>query len=183
MPKLNHHASATSSSAASGDPMDSTASYQGGLGHRSKTKIKKGKEKGSSTVPAVYDVNANIEEEYRLFLENVHVHENDDFVLEYDGKVIRYGGEEMDDDDSCIEVPMKEREEVLKALVISSDDESPMSLRRVYDCDSSRQKVETVVDDQEKMNEKNEVALRLKWKGGLIEVVEKVSSHGPVIGA
>ncbi|EEC68123.1 hypothetical protein OsI_36031 [Oryza sativa Indica Group] len=183
MPKPNHHASATSASAASSDPMDSTASYQGGLGHKSKTKIKKGKEKGSSTVPAVYDVNADIEEEYRLFLENVRVHENEDFVLEYDGKVIRYGGEEMDDDDSCIEVLMKEKEEVLKALVISSDDESPTSLRRVYENDSSRQKVEMVVDDQEKMNEKNEVALRLKGKGGPIEDVEKVSSHGPVIGA
>ncbi|XP_066161681.1 uncharacterized protein [Oryza sativa Japonica Group] len=177
MPKPNHHASATSASTASGNPMDSTVSYQGGLGHKSKTKIKKGKEKGSSTVPAVYDVNADIEEEYRLFLENVRVHENEDFVLEYDGKVIRYGGEEMDDDDSCIEVSMKEKEEVLKALVISSDDESPTSLRRVYENDSSRQKVEMVVDDQEKMNEKNEVALRLKGKGGPIEDVEK-QSHG-----
>lgn len=77
-----------------------SSSWGGGAaGCKKKKKARVGDEekKPSSMVPAVYDANADIEEEYRLFLENVRVYENDDFVVEYEGVVVRYGGEAVAD--------------------------------------------------------------------------------------
>lgn len=83
-------------------------------------------------MPAVYDASADIEDDYRLFLENLLVYENEDFVLEYEGKVVRYGGDEAVSagggsrgEDPVMEKE-KEKEKEVDVVVISSssDDES-----------------------------------------------------------
>uniref|UniRef100_A0A0E0DAV4 Uncharacterized protein n=1 Tax=Oryza meridionalis TaxID=40149 RepID=A0A0E0DAV4_9ORYZ len=153
MPKPNHRA-ASSAAAAASSPAGR-------------------KEQEENTVPAVYDASADIEDDYRLFLENVRVYENEDFVLEYEGKVVRYGGDEAVSagggsrgEDPVME---KEKEEKEKEVVVisSSDDESTKSVPESNPLDRGvfQRKMKKVVD-QEKMDEKNEAAAPLvKGKG------------------
>lgn len=114
MPKPNPRAASSSAAAATSSP-DAVR-----------------KEREENTVPAVYDASADIEDDYRLFLENVLVYENEDFVLEYEGKVVRYGGDEAVSagggsrgEDPVMEKE-KEKEKEVDVVVISSssDDES-----------------------------------------------------------
>uniref|UniRef100_A0A0E0KN82 Uncharacterized protein n=1 Tax=Oryza punctata TaxID=4537 RepID=A0A0E0KN82_ORYPU len=166
MPKLNHRACVASASAS----ISITASSPGWPAiPKSKTQIKEGKEKGSSTVPAVYDTNADIEEEYRLFLENVCVHKNEDFVVEYEGKVIRYGDQAVADGGGNREDPVNEKKKVMDVVGISLDNVYTKSVPEPNPLHSraSRRKVKEVVDLE--MDEKNEAAPLLKGKG-----VEKV---------
>ncbi|EAZ29926.1 hypothetical protein OsJ_13980 [Oryza sativa Japonica Group] len=105
------------------------------------------KEREENTVPAVYDASADIEDDYRLFLENLLVYENEDFVLEYEGKVVRYGGDEAVSagGGSRGEDPVMEKEK-------EKEKEVDVVMKKVV--------------DKEKMDEKNEAAAPLvKGKG------------------
>ncbi|XP_015691379.1 uncharacterized protein LOC102711880 [Oryza brachyantha] len=126
-------------------------STQGGTGSQNKIGMED-EEKGSSTVPAVYDINADIEEEYRLFLENARVYENEDFVVEYGGKVIRYGGEAVDDD-GCTEVPVKKEKKMV--VVISSDESSDdcemgVTDHSLLECEMPQKKAKIVEDEKKR---------------------------------
>uniref|UniRef100_A0A0E0I6X3 Uncharacterized protein n=1 Tax=Oryza nivara TaxID=4536 RepID=A0A0E0I6X3_ORYNI len=157
MPKPNPRAASSSSAAATSSP-DAVR-----------------KEREENTVPAVYDASADIEDDYRLFLENVLVYENEDFVLEYEGKVVRYGGDEAVSagggsrgEDPVMEKE-KEKEKEVDVVVISSssDDESTKIVSEPNPLDRGvfQRKMKKVVD-KEKMDEKNEAAAPLvKGKG------------------
>ncbi|XP_052151836.1 uncharacterized protein LOC127770209 [Oryza glaberrima] len=145
------------------------------------------KEREENTVPTVYDASADIEDDYRLFLENVLVYENEDFVLEYEGKVVRYGGDEAisagggsrGEDPVMEEEKEKEKEVDVVVISSSSDDESTKIVSEPNPLDRGvfQRKMKKVVD-KEKMDEKNEAAAPLvKGKG-----VGKVSSHDPGSG-
>uniref|UniRef100_A0A0D9W2R0 Uncharacterized protein n=1 Tax=Leersia perrieri TaxID=77586 RepID=A0A0D9W2R0_9ORYZ len=76
-----------------------------------------------SWVPIKYDVNADVEDEYRVFLENVRVCKNGDFVLKYDGEEIWYGGEaSVKKDKNKRTRKRRRRRKVVEVMVISSDD-------------------------------------------------------------
>uniref|UniRef100_A0A0E0P5H3 Uncharacterized protein n=1 Tax=Oryza rufipogon TaxID=4529 RepID=A0A0E0P5H3_ORYRU len=133
------------------------------------------KEREENTVPAVYDASADIEDDYRLFLENVRVYENEDFVLEYEGKVVRYGGDEAvsagggsrGEDPVMEEEKEKEKEVDVVVISSSSDDESTKIVSEPNPLDRGvfQRKMKKVVD-KEKMDEKNEAAAPLvKGKG------------------
>uniref|UniRef100_J3LW21 Uncharacterized protein n=1 Tax=Oryza brachyantha TaxID=4533 RepID=J3LW21_ORYBR len=127
-----------------------SASTQGAAGSQKKISMED-EEKGSSTVPAMYDVNADIEEEYRLFLENARVYENEDFVVEYGGKVIRYG--EAVDDDGCTEVPVEKEKKMV--VVISSDESSDdcamgMTDHTLLECEMPQKKAKNVEDEKKR---------------------------------
>uniref|UniRef100_A0A0D9W285 Uncharacterized protein n=1 Tax=Leersia perrieri TaxID=77586 RepID=A0A0D9W285_9ORYZ len=142
-----------------------SASSLGGIRHKAR---REDLEKGSRTVTVVYHVNTEIEDEYWLFLENVCVYENEDFLVEYEGKVIRYGGGEVVDDDGNLENPAKEEEE--KKVVVSLDepsDDSMMSFMELDPLDNStpRQKAQKVTEDKENMDEEDEHVVSIKGKG------------------
>ncbi|KAF0892851.1 hypothetical protein E2562_018640 [Oryza meyeriana var. granulata] len=105
-------------------------------------------EETSSGEPALYGVDSNIEEDYRVFFEHIRVIGNDDFVLERGGKVIRYGGNVVDDEGSSSEASVMEKE----GAVISSDESSDDSVisapePKPLDPRAPRQKVKSMADN------------------------------------
>uniref|UniRef100_J3LW22 Uncharacterized protein n=1 Tax=Oryza brachyantha TaxID=4533 RepID=J3LW22_ORYBR len=114
---------------------------------------------------------ADIEAEYRLFLENVCIYDNEDFVVEDEGRVIRYGGEASTGGSS--RDPPAEAE---KKKTISSDESSNEATIRTsprcsnLHCGVLLQKAKRVHKEKGMKIKKNDnIVIPLKMEDGRIK--------------
>uniref|UniRef100_A0A0D9W2R3 Uncharacterized protein n=1 Tax=Leersia perrieri TaxID=77586 RepID=A0A0D9W2R3_9ORYZ len=163
MPKQNHHAATAPSSIDSEKPNKKRrrarigARLRGGASASSRAGVgcKRWREDLDKGRPIGYDASAEIEDEYRLFLENMRVYRNGNFVVEYDGKVIRYGEGEVGADGGNREDPDE------------SSDDSIMSFLEPDPLDDTApwRKTKKVTDIMKEMDKENEAVVPIKGKG------------------